>query len=209
MAKAESTTETVTVVFTDLVESTELATRVGTQRAEALVRTHLEAIDEAIAHAGGRRVKRLGDGSMAVFPSASAALACAVTMQRTTDAGRRRGAHPLRMRVGIGSGDVLLEDGDCSGAPVVEAARLCAVAEGGQILATALVGLLGGRRTATTMTALGPRELKGLPDPVEVVEVAWAEPERAGPPQRAGSGPLLERAGEVELLAAAFAEARG
>ena len=178
MAKADATTETVTVVFTDLVESTELATRVGTERAEALVRTHLEALDEAIGRAGGRRVKRLGDGSMAVFPSASAALACAVAMQRATDAGRRRGSHPLRMRVGMGAGDVLVEDGDCSGAPVVEAARLCAVAAGGQILATELVGRLGGRRTSTTVTALGPRELKGLPEPVEVVEVAWAGPDR-------------------------------
>ncbi len=208
MAKADPTTETVTVVFTDLVESTELTTRVGTERAEALVRTHLEALDDAIAHAGGRRVKRLGDGSMAVFPSASAALACAVAMQRATDAGRRRGAHPLRMRVGIGAGDVLVEDGDCSGAPVVEAARLCALADGGQILATELVGLLGGRRTSATVTALGPRELKGLPDPVDVVEVAWAAPDGASPRQRAGSGPLLERAGEVALLEGAFAEAR-
>ena len=208
MAKADPTTETVTVVFTDLVESTELTTRVGTERAEALVRTHLEALDDAIAHAGGRRVKRLGDGSMAVFPSASAALACAVAMQRATDAGRRRGAHPLRMRVGIGAGDVLVEDGDCSGAPVVEAARLCALADGGQILATELVGLLGGRRTSATVTALGPRELKGLPDPVDVVEVAWAAPDGASPRQRAGSGPLLERAGEVARLEGAFAEAR-
>src|SRR3954451_16996100 len=127
MAHSDPTTETVTVVFTDLVESTELATRVGTARAEAFIRAHLVALDEAIAEAGGRRVKRLGDGSMAVFPSASAALACAVSMQRATDAGRRRGTHPLHMRVGMGAGDVLLEDGDCSGAPVVEAARLCAV----------------------------------------------------------------------------------
>ena len=81
----------------------------------------------------------------------------------------------LSIRVGLSVGDVSFETGDCFGEPVVEAARLCAVAEGDQILATA------SGRTAARGEARAPgfedrrrrSQLKGLPDPVDVVEVEW------------------------------------
>src|SRR5207244_8772902 len=62
---------------------------------------------------------------------------------------------------------------ECFGAPVVEAARLCALCEGGQIVAADVVRLTAGRRSRHECRPLGELSLKGLPDPVEAVEVLW------------------------------------
>ena len=66
-----------------------------------------------------------------------------------------------------------MESGDYYGDPVIEAARLCAHADAGQILATDAVRVMGGRRSPYLFERLGPLELKGLPEPVEVLDVRW------------------------------------
>jgi class 3 adenylate cyclase len=168
-------TETVAVLFTDLVGSTELLTRVGEEHAEELRREHFRVLRTALAEREGREVKNLGDGIMAVFANASAAVACAVRMQQRIDARNRRiNVEPLAIKIGVGSGECDVEDGDYFGPPVVEAARLCAQATGGQILATELVRALAGTRGGYTFEPLGPVALKGFPDPVPVVAVAWS-----------------------------------
>jgi hypothetical protein len=113
-------------------------------------------------------VKNLGDGLLVVFPSLSRALAC-VAMQQAIDMHNRRGGEPLGVRVGISIGEAVTEDGDYFGEPVVQAARLCAKCEGGQILAPALVGRRGGQ----DFSAVGELRLKGLADPMPTVEVRW------------------------------------
>ena len=77
------------------------------------------------------------------------------------------------MRIGISLGDVTLEDGDVFGTTVIEASRLCAAANGGQILATGVVATLAGGRGGHVFTDVGPLELKGLPEPVSAVEIGW------------------------------------
>jgi class 3 adenylate cyclase len=84
-------------------------------------------------------VKTLGDGVPAVFGSASDAVSAAVEIRRTVDRESRAGPVPLAVRVGVALGDVSFEEDDVFGAPVVEAARLVAVATPGQILTTAAV----------------------------------------------------------------------
>jgi hypothetical protein len=118
-------------------------------------------------------VKSLGDGLMAVFRSASRAVACAVAMQQAVEQNNRFSAEPLGLRVGVSGGESSVEDGDYFGDPVVEAARLCSLCEGGQILATDLVRHMAGRRCPHTFTASRDRELKGLPGPVAVCQVLW------------------------------------
>jgi hypothetical protein len=76
------------------------------------------------------------------------------------------------------------EADDYFGDPVIEAARLCARAEGGQILASDLVRAMAGRRSSHTLTSLGELELKGLPESIETFQVGW-EPLGADAP---GSG---------------------
>ena len=77
------------------------------------------------------------------------------------------------MRIGVSIGDATVEDGDYFGEPVVEAARLCAVAEGGQIVVADLVRRLGGARDPHRFESLGGLELKGMSEPVQAFELRW------------------------------------
>ncbi|HVM67080.1 MAG TPA: AAA family ATPase, partial [Acidimicrobiales bacterium] len=166
--------ENITVLFTDLVGSTQLAAALTPDEADGVRRRHFATLRRAIAASGGTEVKNLGDGVMVVFAAASAALACAVAMQQAvarTNAGADR---PLGLRVGISAGEATREAEDYFGDPVIEAARLCARADAGQVLVADLVRANAGRRSRHTFTALGPLELKGLAEPVETLELVWA-----------------------------------
>ncbi len=157
-----TTTVTASVVFTDLVGSTEMAARLGPASAEQVRLVHFGLLREAVGATGGAEVKNLGDGLMVVYPSLGGALDGAVAMQQGIEQHNRKASVPLGVRIGLSSGDATEDDGDFFGEPVVEAARLCAKADGGQILTTEMVRLLA-RRTSHRFNALGPVELKGLP----------------------------------------------
>jgi class 3 adenylate cyclase len=165
--------ENVTLLFTDLVGWTHLATRVGEDSADELLRRHFSTLHRAIVSTGGTEVKRLGDGVMAAFSIASAALDCAVMMQRDVDNDNRATVHPLGLRVGLSGGEVIREATDYCGGPAIEAARLCAAAPSGKILASQVVKAVVGRWARYPYRALGPVELKGLPEPLETFEVIW------------------------------------
>ena len=167
------TTENVAVLFTDMVGSTALASGLSPDAADELRRGHFSILRQAVAEAGGTEVKNLGDGLMVVFASTSAAFSCAVGMQQGIERDNRAHEHSVGLRVGLSVGEVTSEDDDYFGDPVIEAARLCASCEGGQILAANVVRLMAGRRCRHECTPHGPLVLKGLPDPVETVEVRW------------------------------------
>src|SRR5205085_6249277 len=151
--------ETVSVLFTDAVASTELEERVGPDRANAALFEHFAVLREAIAATGGREVKSLGDGLMVVFGSAVAAVQCAVQMQQLIERRNRQAADPIAIRVGISLGDVTRDDGDYFGEPVIQAARLCARASGDQILCSELVRLVVGARAASSFAPIGELQL--------------------------------------------------
>ena len=153
-------------------------------------------------------MKNLGDGLMVVFRAASAALSCAVAMQQGIERDSRRREHPVGLRVGVSAGEVSSEDGDYFGEPVIEAARLCARCASGQVLAADIVRLTAGRRSRHECRSLGRLALKGLPDPVETVEVLW-EPlgaDEPGPvvplPRRLAVRPAVGVVGRDAELAA-------
>lgn len=102
-----SVLETVTVVFTDLVGSTGLATRVGPGTAEEL----------------RREIKNTGDGTMLVFGSSSAAVAATKAMQQRFEQRNRHADEQLLVRIGISLGEAHLEDGDYFGGDVESRAR--------------------------------------------------------------------------------------
>jgi class 3 adenylate cyclase/DNA-binding CsgD family transcriptional regulator len=206
MAQAPPSTETIALLFTDLVGSTELMSGLGAGLADDVRRDHFARLETSVHRAGGRTVKNLGDGIMAVFDSASAAIDCAVAIQREVERPARRAGARLSVRIGVAAGDVLVEDGDCFGAPVVEGARLCAVAAGGQILATEMVGRMASGRSRAELTEVEPMELKGLPDPVPVVEIGWTEPAR-GRAASAAPVSLLERDDDLRAVVRAFEDA--
>ncbi len=168
-----SSSVTATFVFTDLVDSTATAARLGPEAAEELRQTHFRLLRGAVTASGGTEVKNLGDGLMVMFSSPSRALSGAVGMAQAIEHHNRSSDEPLGVRIGVSAGEATEEDDDFFGDPVVEAARLCAAAQGGQILAADIVRSLVGRHATQTFVELGPLELKGLPEPVDVVEVVW------------------------------------
>src|SRR3954469_8041335 len=182
---------TVTLLFTDLVGSTELLERLGDDRAEELRRAHFAALrDAAVAH-GGHEVKSVGDGLMVAFRSAVDALGAAVQMQRAVDRHNRTGAQPIAVRIGLAVGEVVYDQGDYYGTPVVVAKRLCDAAAGGEILVSELIRGLVGSRGGYAFQPVGGLRLKGLAEPLEAAKGAWGGP--APPPPRAG-GQMPRRA---------------
>ena len=160
---------TCTIVFTDLVGSTSLRQRLGDEAFDVRRRVHDRLLTEAIERGGGEVVKHEGDGVMAVFASAADAITSVAAMQAAVT--RELGDPEARfaMRIGVSAGDVAEEHGDFHGTPVVEAARLCAAASGGQILISDVVRVLAGSRCSCPLSSAGALELKGLDEPV----LAW------------------------------------
>ena len=165
---------TATVLFTDIVGSTRLRSELGDEEADAVRREHDRRVREVIGAHGGREVKALGDGFLAVFDSAGAAIACSRDVQRAIDRQSHRGPVPVAVRVGIGAGDVAWEADDVFGTPVVEAQRLCAAAGPGEILAADAVRLLAGSAAREALDDAGELSLRGLAHPVRAWRVHWA-----------------------------------
>jgi class 3 adenylate cyclase/DNA-binding SARP family transcriptional activator len=172
---------TISVLFTDIVGSTELFSSLGDTAADALRAGHVEALRAVVAAHGGQVVKGLGDGIMAVFESAAAAAEAGLSVQRQTEELAAQRDVALVVRVGVGAGDASSDGDDWYGTPVVEASRLCASAAPGQVLVSDLVRRLAGSRTPLGFRDLGTRALKGLPELVQVHEVQPAAAAAAGP----------------------------
>ncbi|HEX2103703.1 MAG TPA: AAA family ATPase [Solirubrobacteraceae bacterium] len=192
----------VTIMFTDLVGSTASCSH-GDEAAERLRREHLAALRAAIANHGGREITSAGDGLMAAFTSAVAAVRCAVDMQRATT-GAERGAG---LRVGLDAGEPLAEAGNLHGAPLIVARRLCDAAGPGEILASEVVRRIAGPRIAETMGPPGAMRLEGISEPVAAGPIHWRDAAPEIPPGAtpspigaAGDRPLLERDRELGAL---------
>lgn len=139
---------------------------------------------EAITEREGEVVKSTGDGVQAVFHSATDALAAAVSIQqRIAKYSRRPDAiAPMQLRVGIAVGDVVSQDDDIHGTPVVEAVRLQAAAGAGRIVCSDVVRMLARGRGGFQFESLGALELKGLAEPVPASEVRWEQDAESGEP---------------------------
>jgi class 3 adenylate cyclase len=199
---------TATVLFTDLVGSTELAVEHGEAFDDAR-RAHDAALRAVVAGRDGTVVKGTGDGLLATFDAVADGVAAARGAQQAIHRlNQRRPAPALSIRVGLAVGDVSFEGGDCYGECVVQAARLCSLADGGQILATDLVRALDGGRRSSGYADAGARELKGLPGTVDAVEVEWDRPETSATPLPArlatGTAAFVGRGAELDELSRAY-----
>src|ERR1700730_344726 len=146
----------VTTMFTDLVDSTALASRLGADAADDLRRHYFGLLRGSLAVGDGIEVKSTGDGLHVTFPTVSGAVQCATAMQQAIHRFNRDAPEPLAVRIGISHGEVeLADDDDYYGMSVVEAARLCAGAAGEQILTTELVRALVGSRGNHEFETLG------------------------------------------------------
>ena len=199
-----------TVVFTDVVDSTAHRTRVGESKADAIFRSHEDLLRRIVADHGGRVLKSVGDGVMAVFGAASDAVVAATAVH----AAAARATPELALRVGVAAGDVSWDEDDCFGLPVVIAKRLEAAAEPGQVLLSEAVRLMAGDRADVTYRALEPVDLKGVDGAVAVYEAEAAVSEdiaREVPFPSAlprSASPFVGREEEVELLRRSWLRAR-
>ena len=163
----------VTVLFTDMVSSTERFLNAEPAVADEIRRRHFTLLRQAINDARGHEVKNLGDGVMAVLPSAPASLECAAAMQSAVHRDGEASGTMLGLRVGVSCGEVTQEGDDYFGTAVIEAARLCAKAEAGQILISEALRAVAGRKPVRDH---GELELKGFSNPVRVYEMPWDAP---------------------------------
>ncbi len=177
---AMADTTTATVMFTDLVGSTALRSRMGEEGADELRRSHDTALSGVVVQHSGAVIKGGGDGLLCTFDSASDALSAAVGMQLSIVELGRSLRLDLKLRIGLSVGDVTIEDDDCFGMPVVEAARLEASARPGQILCTEFVRLMARGRGDHSLTSVGSLTLKGFDEPVAAHEVEWEPPPLLG-----------------------------
>jgi len=163
-----------TILFTDVEGSTALTQRLGDAKARELLRQHERIVRQALKAHGGSEVKTMGDGFMASFSSATKALECAIAMQRAFQERNETAPEPIRVRVGLNAGEPIAEDDDLFGTAVNLAARICANAEAGQILAPIVVRELAAGKQFM-FADLGETELRGFEDPVRLYEVRWRE----------------------------------
>jgi class 3 adenylate cyclase/ubiquinone/menaquinone biosynthesis C-methylase UbiE len=171
-------TATMTVLFSDIVGSTDLLTRLGDRDWDDVRRKHFSVLREALAEHEGAEVKNTGDGLMAVFGSAINAVDCALAMQQQARQVVVAGT-PVGIRIGIATGEATHDQGDWFGTPVVEAARLCALAGTNESWATGLVRVLAGSQADARFVSIEAQSLKGFDRPVEVFNIEPPEGSRA------------------------------
>ena len=157
-----------TIVFTDIVGSTELTQRVGDEAAMAFLKLHDTVVRDALGALGGREVKHTGDGIMSSFSSTVAAVRCASRIQRAlAEQLPPDGGIAVKVRIGAAAGEPVENHQDLFGSTVQLAARLCAHAEPEQsLVSNAVAELCIGKGLA--FLDLGEISLKGFDRPVHV-----------------------------------------
>ena len=184
--------ETLTMLFTDVEGSTAFRTRAGDAAGNQVIAAHERLVAEQVRQHDGRLVKSLGDGCLAVFPSPRRALECAVAIQHATL------SSPLRVRMGLNTGEVTLTGDDVFGAAVNAAARIAAKSPGGEILVSDVVRQLIGSSPAFELRDRGRVRLRGFPERWRLHEVVWrTDPAGGGPPELT---PFVARAAELARL---------
>ena len=157
-----------TFMFTDIVGSTNLVEALGDEAWATLLRWHDATLREAFAAHHGEEVDHAGDGFFVAFDSPDLAAAAAIAIQRRLAEHRSKHGFAPQVRIGIHASDAHQVGANFRGKGVHEAARIAALASGGEILASA--GTVG---DAHPTSALRSVTLKGLSEPIDVVNVDW------------------------------------
>jgi class 3 adenylate cyclase len=154
-----------TVLFTDIVDSTRLATEMGDRRWRDLLEQHHELVREQLARFEGREIKTTGDGFLAIFDGPTRAAECA---RAIADEMPSLG---IEVRAGLHTGEVELIGDDVGGIAVHVAARIAALADARTVLVSRTVRDLAAG-SGVDFEPFGRRELKGVADEWEIYSVA-------------------------------------
>lgn len=152
------------IVFTDIVDSTGTARRLGDRGWSDVLANHESRTRDVLSRFRGREVKMTGDGVLATFDGAARAVRCAVALRDdATHVG-------LAVRVAVHTGEITVSSDDISGVAVHEASRLLGLASPGQVLlSAATVGLAGD--AAADLDDLGDHALRGIDNPMRVYRI--------------------------------------
>lgn len=169
----ESLDGTVTVLFTDIEGFTAMTEALGDAGAQEVLRAHNQLVRAQVTAHGGREVKSQGDSFMVSFPGARRAVRCAVAIQR--DLAAWTASHPdrpVRVRMGLHTGEAIVDADDLFGRAVIVASRISDQAAGGEVLVSSLLRELAADHD---LTFGQPRRvtLKGLSGEHDVYPVNW------------------------------------
>ena len=154
------------LMFTDIVGSTGLVAELGDDAWSTVLSWHDDVLREQFHAHGGREVRQLGDGFFTVCQDPYPAVACAVKIQRRL--AHQSGGVGLSVRIGVHRSEVVQRGSDYLGRGVHEAARMAAIAGGGEIVVS-----------VPTLTAA---TVRGLPERVDIVRIAASRSRRRGRP---------------------------
>jgi predicted ATPase/class 3 adenylate cyclase len=159
-------TGTVTFLFTDIEGSTRLLRELGDSY-RAVQDDHMRLMREAIAQGGGTEIRTEGDSFFVVFPSATEAVRAVVTAQQSLAEHTWSHGEPLRVRMGLHTGEGRLGGDDYLGMDVNRAARIAAAAHGGQVLLSEATRALVAETLpdGVSLLSLGEHRLKDFDDP--------------------------------------------
>ncbi|MEO6398945.1 MAG: adenylate/guanylate cyclase domain-containing protein, partial [Tepidiformaceae bacterium] len=161
---------TVTLLFTDIENSTLLNERLGDAKYMEMLRAHNAVIEGQARLHGGHVVKTIGDGFMVAFSSGRRGLDCAIAIQRALAGSAHLDG--IRVRMGLHTGEMLKEGDDFFGRHVNLAARVAAAALGGEVVVSDLVrGVVEGQ--AFNFDDLGERPMKGFEHPLRLWQLRW------------------------------------
>ena len=162
---------TTTVLFSDIEGFTAINDRLGDRQAFEVLKSHNQVVRDQVDAYGGFEVKSQGDGFMVAFSSARQAVLCAIAIQKALAA---EGGEPVRVRMGLHTGEAIKDADDFFGRNVIFAARIADEAEGGEILVSSLVKEL--TESGGEFAFENGREvaLKGLSGTGKVYSVGWS-----------------------------------
>jgi class 3 adenylate cyclase len=159
------------IMFTDLLDSTLMTTKYGDSKALHLLHIHNVITRNALREYHGNEIKYTGDGIMASFVSVPQAVKCSIAIQAAfRDHNQANPQETLYLRIGLSAGEPIEEHGDFFGTAVQLAARLCAIAEPGQILSGQVVRDMC-KENGLPFYDMGDITLKGFSERVRVYKI--------------------------------------
>ena len=165
---------TVTLLFTDIEASSRLFNDLGDAAAQEVIRDHHTLLAAQAEICGGHIVKTQGDGAMIAFRGASQALRCAVATQEAIE--RWNVAHdstPIKVRMGLHTGEAIREGDDFAGRAVVVAARIASEATGGEVLVSDVLHQLTASTGEFSFDEPRAVDLRGLDGSQVVYSLRW------------------------------------
>jgi class 3 adenylate cyclase len=178
-------------LFTDIEGSTALLQRVGGDVYARVLSDHHGLIRSALAGHGGREVDTAGDGFFAVFSSPQACVAAALEMQQALESHAWPGGEHVRVRMGVHAGEAERTATGLVGLDVHRAARIAAVAHGGQVLVSATALAVGVLPPGAGLRDLGSHRLKDLGRPEQIFQLCAAGLQAEFAPLRSLGNPTL------------------